>query len=292
MDMQQLRLLVSVSQTLNFSETAKKYFITQPAVSHQIKALEQELDVVLLFRNGHNVRFTAEGLAFLEYAMSILDLENQARTVVRNLATGSAGHLRISSLPTLMEELELCLSRYTRKYPKIHVTVDQMEGGEFFKSYIEESYDFYFGSDRLFVTERNFEFVVTMKTGLKLFVNADIAPKIDINDPDTIKDLPFVSVNPSDPMITGQIEAVCEKMNFRPNIINYYNRIELVPLAVNAGIGLAILPSAVEYAYPYPNIRTFDIEIPESQINHMIVWKSLKSSAAVKFKSIVEEIYG
>ena len=81
-------------------------------------------------------------------------------------------------------------------------------------------------------------------------------PKIDINDPDTIKDLPFVSVNPSDPMITGQIEAVCEKMNFRPNIINYYNRIELVPLAVNAGIGLAILPSAVEYAYPYPNIRT------------------------------------
>ena len=81
MDMQQLRLLVSVSQTLNFSETAKKYFITQPAVSHQIKALEQELDVVLLFRNGHNVRFTAEGLAFLEYAMSILDLENQARTV-------------------------------------------------------------------------------------------------------------------------------------------------------------------------------------------------------------------
>lgn len=291
MDMRQLSLLVSISQTLNFSETAKKYYITQPAVSHQIKTLEKELDATLILRSGHNVRFTEEGLVFLEYAMAILDMENQAKTVVKNMATGAQGHLRIAALPTLAEELELCLTEYSYMYPEIHVTVDQMEGGEFMKHYIKESYDFYFGSNRMFVDEEDYDCVITMRTGLKLYVNSRIAEKIDMDDWESVRNRAFVSVNPSDPVLTGQIESICEKKGFKPRIVNYYNRIELIPLAVNAGIGLAILPAAVEYAYPYPNIRTFEIEMPEAEIDHMIVWKNLKSSAAIKFKHVVEEIY-
>lgn len=139
--------------------------------------------------------------------MDILNIENQARTVVKNMSSGALGHLRIAALPTLNEELELCLSKYASEYPKIHVAVDRMEGGDFIKSYIEENYDFYFGSNRLFVGEEIYESIVTMRTGLKLYVNSQIAPRINPDDPATLMNQPFVSVNPSDPALTAQILA-------------------------------------------------------------------------------------
>ena len=55
MNILRLRLLVSVSRTLSFTRTANDFFMTQPAVSHQIKALEDSLGVQLLQRNPHRV---------------------------------------------------------------------------------------------------------------------------------------------------------------------------------------------------------------------------------------------
>lgn len=53
MDMQQLRLFLSISRTLNFTRTANEFFMSQPTVSNQIRALEAELGVPLLKRSSH-----------------------------------------------------------------------------------------------------------------------------------------------------------------------------------------------------------------------------------------------
>ena len=75
MDTRQLELFISVAHTLNFSQTAKKYYLTQPAVSHKIKMLEEELGASLLYREGHTVSLTEEGIMFLHYAMNIVNME-------------------------------------------------------------------------------------------------------------------------------------------------------------------------------------------------------------------------
>ena len=61
MDLQQLRFLVAISKTLNFSKAAEELFISQPTLSYQIRRLEDELGVKLLERSTRNVELTPIG---------------------------------------------------------------------------------------------------------------------------------------------------------------------------------------------------------------------------------------
>ena len=74
MDTLQLRLFISLSQTLNFTKTANEFYVTQPTVSNYITALESSLGVTLLKRNSHSVSLTPEGKEFVNYANQLLSL--------------------------------------------------------------------------------------------------------------------------------------------------------------------------------------------------------------------------
>ena len=74
MNTTQLECFVTVANFLNFSRAAEQLRITQPAVSHQINSLEDELGVKLFHRTSKSVRLTQEGFLFLQYAGEILKL--------------------------------------------------------------------------------------------------------------------------------------------------------------------------------------------------------------------------
>ena len=79
----QLECFLAVADFLNFSRAAEHLRITQPAVSHQIKTLEDELGVTLFKRTSKNVRLTQEGHLFLQYAGDILKLVRMSMTQVK-----------------------------------------------------------------------------------------------------------------------------------------------------------------------------------------------------------------
>ena len=109
----QLECFMAVADFLNFSRAAERLRITQPAVSHQIKTLEDKLGVELFQRTSKSVRLTQEGHLFLQYAGEILKLAGQSVTQVRRsraarpvrLAVGcrSAADLRL--IRPALEEL-------------------------------------------------------------------------------------------------------------------------------------------------------------------------------------------
>ena len=68
----QLECFLSVAEHLNFSKASRELKITQPAVSHQIQALEEELEVKLFSRTSKSVSLTPEGILFLSDAKLIL----------------------------------------------------------------------------------------------------------------------------------------------------------------------------------------------------------------------------
>jgi len=74
MDFDQLHTFLEVARALNFSQAAKRCFRTQPAVSAQIRALEEEVGARLFNRTGGKVSITAAGIAFKAYAEQVLDL--------------------------------------------------------------------------------------------------------------------------------------------------------------------------------------------------------------------------
>ena len=75
----QLECFLAVAQYLNFSKAAESVSITQPAVSHQISSLEDELGVKLFVRTSKSVSLTREGIMFISDAEQILKISNSAK---------------------------------------------------------------------------------------------------------------------------------------------------------------------------------------------------------------------
>jgi len=95
MDFRQLRYFVAVAEALSFSEAARRLHVSQPPLSVQIKALEDELGSPLLERSRHHVALTPAGELFLDKARAALANLDQAREVVKQVASGEAGEIRV-----------------------------------------------------------------------------------------------------------------------------------------------------------------------------------------------------
>lgn len=287
MDTLQLRLFVSIANTLNFSRTAEQFFITQPAVTHHIKMLENTLGIKLFSRTSRRIKLSEEGLEFLPYANQALEIIADAENRIQNMSQGRTGHIRIAALSSTSHLISANLEMLFKAYPTIQVDVDILEGAELINSIQNESYDFYFSINDM-MSSSAYECRPIAYDRLELFVNNDVVDSIDISDWSTIKRHPFISIRKSDTWLSGHIKLICSKRGITPNIVNYYNRAEAVILSVNAGIGIAILPGELSSFYQHPNVVTLPISGEDAQVTYVIAWKKTKNTKVFNiFKDIV-----
>lgn len=121
MNTTQLECFLAVAENLNFARAAEALHITQPAVTHQIAALEAELDAKLFIRTTRSVQLTPEGWSFQTDAKNILGitygakakLAHQSRQEIRYFGIGCHSALELSLLPPI-------LKRMHEKYPLLH----------------------------------------------------------------------------------------------------------------------------------------------------------------------------
>jgi len=90
MELRHLRYFVTVAELLNFTKAAIRLRVAQPALSRQIRDLEDELGVQLLERGPRAVRLTGAGATFLDEAKAVLQRSDEAVKAVRAVANGEA----------------------------------------------------------------------------------------------------------------------------------------------------------------------------------------------------------
>jgi DNA-binding transcriptional LysR family regulator len=100
MELRQIRSFLSIAETLHFGRTAELIHLSQPALSLQIRALEEEVGVRLLERNRRKTTLTAAGIAFRDDATAALSQLDQAIRKSRLAASGKLGLLRIGFVST------------------------------------------------------------------------------------------------------------------------------------------------------------------------------------------------
>jgi DNA-binding transcriptional LysR family regulator len=105
MELRQIRSFLSIAETLHFGRTAELIHLSQPALSLQIRALEEEVGVQLFERNRRKTTLTAAGLAFREDAAAALLQLEQAIRRARLAANGKLGLLRIGFISTAGSEI-------------------------------------------------------------------------------------------------------------------------------------------------------------------------------------------
>ena len=274
MDTLQLRLFLSLSKTLNFTKTANEFFMSQPNVSNYIKSLERNLGVKLLNRDSRSVSLTAEGREFVGYAGKMLKVQAEAENRLRNISEGRRGYIKIAMLSSAAELFSECLTEFSAKYPDVQVDVDIKEGVELIKAIALSSYDIYFANNHMIPDNGSAEHIIIGSDNLHLFLHRSTAEKLrmDINDWSALAGCRFVSVPETDFALSGQIKNICANRGITLDIINYYNRADTLLLAVNSGIGMAILPPQLKYFFKLPNVVSIPIEGDDAVIKMAVAW--------------------
>ncbi len=124
--LENFRLVVfrAVAELLSFRKAAEELYLTQPAVSLQIKALEEDLGVQLFDRTGSRIALTPAGKMLLHYAEQVSALLTRAEQEVSTLSGEHAGHLALGASTTIAQYvLPRLLSEFRREYPRVQPTL-------------------------------------------------------------------------------------------------------------------------------------------------------------------------
>ncbi|HLD13299.1 MAG TPA: LysR family transcriptional regulator [Burkholderiales bacterium] len=122
--LRQLKVFESVARHLNYTRAAEELFLTQPAVSMQVKQLEEHLGVALFEQLGKRIHLTEAGQEVLAYARTVTQQLDELESVLNRLKGLSGGKLRISVATTANYFIPTLLGTFARRYPEVTVSLD------------------------------------------------------------------------------------------------------------------------------------------------------------------------
>jgi DNA-binding transcriptional LysR family regulator len=129
MELRQLRHFLAIGETGSITAAAKKLRLTQPGLSRQIKALEEELDTELLERGAHSISLTPAGEVLLREGRKFLQLSELLVEKVKATAAGES--LRVGYAPSLAGEfLSIAIERFRQFHPRVRVNLYDWSSAE------------------------------------------------------------------------------------------------------------------------------------------------------------------
>src|SRR5262245_49555386 len=119
-----LKVFRAVAQHMSFRKAAEALYLTQPAITLQVKTLEEEIGLKLFERNSTGVSLTDPGRLLLQYAQQLHQLSVQAEHQLASLKGQTAGELVLGASTTIVQYvLPPLLAQFSRTYPGIELQV-------------------------------------------------------------------------------------------------------------------------------------------------------------------------
>lgn len=169
MDFDQLETFIEVARLSSFSRAAEKRFRTQPAISSQIRSLEEEVGARLLDRSGGKVSMTASGKLFLKFAEETLDARKAAMIAIAETERVPKGEIVVGANEgTCLHILPEVFAHFKKQYPDVSVNIRRADYAKVLESVIDNSVDF--GVVSLPVTDNRLTAVLIHRDDLVLIV--------------------------------------------------------------------------------------------------------------------------
>ncbi|MBZ5617634.1 MAG: LysR family transcriptional regulator [Acidobacteriia bacterium] len=171
MDFDQLHTFLEIVRLKSFSKAAQTCYRTQPAISAQVRQLEQELRTELFERFGSRISLTTAGRIFTEYAAQMLDLRRRAQDAIAELETNPRGELVIAANEaTCIYVLPRVFSEFRELFPAVQLQVHRSYGARVVEAVMDNSADF--GLNQLPVDEKRLQVVSIYHDEIRLIVPA------------------------------------------------------------------------------------------------------------------------
>ncbi len=264
-DMRQLRYFVAVAETLSFTQAAQRLHMSQPPLSQQIRALEDDLGVRLLDRNKRRVLLTGPGRLFLEEARKILAQAEAARLSVSGAAAGYTGRLRLAYAgsvafhPTLPHAL-LNLSDVA---PGIRVELREMYSEQQYMALAARQIDAGFvrarAKDARLEQETELRTIDREPLLLALPATHALAGRERIHLHEVAKE-PFVTQPRAlSTTLYDTLVQLAARVGFYPAIRQEVQQVTAMLTLVSAGVGLALVPASLR-AVQLEGVRMIPLE--------------------------------
>jgi DNA-binding transcriptional LysR family regulator len=246
MELRHLRYFVAVAQEENVSRAALKLHISQPALSRQMRDLEEDLGVILLERTAKSVRLSEAGRAFLPEAKAILERAEEGRKAVRDFA-GAAG-LNIGYAPTLtVRFLPPALRAFQKERPSVRVKLHDLSSEEMLAGLRAGKLQL-----ALMVRPRaarlrglRFEGLVRDRMCLAVALNDPLA-KQEAAKLEALVSQPLVGYSREDyPEYHELVKAIFSKSRLKPHFVVEHDSVSSLITAVEAGVGVALVPESL-----------------------------------------------
>jgi len=248
LELRYLKYFVTVAERQNFTRAAEELRVAQPAISQQIKSLEEELGVSLLHRTKRSVKLTAAGNAFFSEAKEILAHAELSKQVARRAARGETGSLAIGcvslSVAGFLPEL---IRTYRKQFPAVRVHLFELMPEQQLQAFARERIDVGFTRPLAASDEKNFTQERIYSDFLMLAVpeTHSLAKAKRVRLEKFARE-DFVMLKRSEaPKLIDAMTQLCAKAGFAPQIVSEPPMIHTVLMAVAAGIGVAIVPGCV-----------------------------------------------
>lgn len=142
LNLYQLQSFVTVVAEGSMTAAADKLYLTQPAISQQIRNLEEELEAEVLVRGVRNIRPTLQGELLFDYAKRILQLAQQAEVAVKAMGAELKGQLRVGTLNSLgIQLMSPIVGRLLKHNPKLSIKIDYAMGDELIAAFNRNELD-------------------------------------------------------------------------------------------------------------------------------------------------------
>jgi DNA-binding transcriptional LysR family regulator len=294
-ELRHLRYFVAVAEELHFRKAAERLHVAQPAVSEQIRKLEQELGVKLFNRSQRSVALTTAGVALLEQARHVLRHAEVARQAARNARDQAKMRLSIGHLAdSLPASVPRALRQLAASAPSVQV---DLQTGPALRL-IEE------------VRARRLDATVTSlpgpANGLRVTPLGEerAVAVVPVSHPQAVQSTValerlaperlVVLPRAANPAFHNAILGMCHAADISPSLVEVGEpRVEHVLLAVAAGSGLALLPASTTERFASPGVRFVPLEGADAAFRTAVLTlPDTESLATIAFLRALERAAG
>jgi len=286
MDFRQFRYFVAAAEELHFARAAEKLGIAQPALSQQIKSLEEQLGARLFHRAKRRVELTEIGVAFLQETRATLVNAEKAVRIARDMARGEAGQIDIGLVGSVIYDSRFThqLKLYSKEHPGVRISLHEMPPLMQIEAIHSQHIDIAITREPIpasalddvehFILSTQ-QLVVALPEEHRL--SGHVAVKLgDLADDD------FLAFNDSPGVAMGQaLLDQCRNAGFEPRITQRVSGIATLISLIAAGFGVSLVAETISHLR-LPGVCYRPLKGMEAASNLIVVHRRFERSVTVR----------
>jgi DNA-binding transcriptional LysR family regulator len=277
LQVEELRSFVVLADELHFGRASKRLFVSQPALSKQIRRLEEKVGGALFTRTRRKVEITEAGRVLLAGADKVLREDDAALNLAREAVLGRAGTLRIGfGIASVSEILPRTILRFRKTYSQVELKMRDMSTPAQIAALVEGNIDI--GIVRLPIAHTELDSLPLFHEQLVVATSGSLSYN-SRQGLAALRNQPFVFFpRATSATLHDHVLGLCRRAGFSPTIVQEASELFTILNLVRAGLGVSLVPSAAR-RMGVPGVRFHDIGVPEAKWRIGIAWNRLSDKA-------------